>query len=100
MMSKGGRIVKVGLIGCGGIAPLHLKAYKRLSDVQIVGLSDLNLERAKNLANAFNVNKTYENYQEMFEKENLDLVDICTPVSTHSKIVCDAAKLVPAVLVE
>jgi predicted dehydrogenase len=92
--------VKVGLIGCGGIAPLHLKAYKRLGDVQVVSLSDLNLERAKNLATAFDVSKTYENYHEMFEKENLDLVDICTPVSTHSKIVCDAAKHVPAVLVE
>ena len=92
--------MKIGLIGCGGIAPLHLKAYKRLDDVEIVSLSDLNLERAKGLANAFKVGKTYENYHEMFEKENLDLVDICTPVSTHSTIVCDAAKHVPSVLVE
>jgi predicted dehydrogenase len=92
--------LKIGLIGCGGIAPLHLKAYKRLDDIEIVSLADLNLGRAKELASVFNVANVYENYEEMFEKENLDLVDICTPVSTHSKIVCDAAKHVSNILVE
>ncbi|MCW4048003.1 MAG: Gfo/Idh/MocA family oxidoreductase [Candidatus Bathyarchaeota archaeon] len=92
--------MKVGVIGCGGIAPLHIKAYKRLVDVEVVGLADLNIERAKSLAAEFNVPKTFGNYIEMFEKEKLDLVDICTPVSTHARIVCDASKFVPAVLVE
>jgi predicted dehydrogenase len=92
--------LKVGVIGCGGIAPLHLKAYRNLEKVEIVSLTDLNLERAKSLAARFGVARTYENYQDMFEKEDLDLVDICTPVSTHSKIVCDAAESVPAILVE
>jgi predicted dehydrogenase len=36
----------------------------------------------------------------MFKTQNLDLVDICTPVSTHRKIVCDSAEEVPSILVE
>jgi predicted dehydrogenase len=92
--------MKVGVIGCGGIAPIHIGVYKNLNNVELVSLCDLNQERAKVLASKFNVNKVYSNYFEMFEKEHLDLVDICTPVSTHARIVCDAAKNVPAILVE
>lgn len=92
--------MKVGVVGCGGIAPLHLKAYQRLKDVEVVGLCDLNQDRVKNLATEFQIENTYKDYWDMFEKEKPDLVDICTPVSTHARIVCDAAKAVPAILVE
>jgi len=92
--------MKVGIIGCGGIAPSHIEVYQKLKNVEIVSLCDLNSERAKNLATRFQIEKTFGDYWEMFEKEDLDLVDICTPVSTHARIVCDAAKAVPAILVE
>lgn len=92
--------MKVGIIGCGGIASSHIQAYKKLKNVNVVALCDLNLERTKNLAAKFKIKETFRNYWDMFEKENLDLVDICTPVSTHARIVCDAAKVVPAILLE
>lgn len=92
--------MKVGVIGCGGIAPIHIKVYRSLKDVKVVSLCDLNLDRAKNLAARFKIEKTFGNYWDMFEKEDLDFVDICTPVSTHARIVCDVAKAVPAILVE
>ena len=92
--------MKVGLIGCGGIAPSHIKVYQGMNNVKVVGLCDLNLAKAKNLAAEFKIKKTFQNYWDMFENEELNLVDICTPVSTHARIVCDAAKAVPAILVE
>jgi predicted dehydrogenase len=92
--------MKVGIIGCGGIAPLHIRVYKKLKGVEVASLCDLNVERAKNLANRFSVSKTYSDYLEMFEREKLDLVDICTPVSTHLRIVSHAAETVPSILVE
>jgi len=93
--------VKVGIIGCGGISPLHLRVYKNLKNVEVVGLCDLNLKRARNLAAMFQITKTFGDYWDMFEKEDLDLVDVCTPVSTHARIVCDVAKAsVPAIFVE
>ena len=92
--------MKVGLIGCGGIAPSHIKVYQKLKSVEVAALCDLNSERARNLAARFNIDKIYTDYRDMFEKEHLDLVDICTPVSTHAQIVCDVAKAVPAILLE
>ena len=92
--------MRVSIIGCGGIAASHIKAYKSLKDIEVVSLCDLNIDRAKTLAAKFKIQKTFADYNDMLEKEDLDLVDICTPVSTHAKIVCDAAKDVPAILLE
>lgn len=92
--------MNVGLIGCGGIAPSHLKVYKNLKDVNVVAVCDLNIEKAKHLASQYKVKNYYENYWDMIEKEELDLVDVCTPVSTHAKIICDISHTVPAILVE
>jgi len=92
--------MKVGVIGCGGIAPSHIQVYQGLKNVKVVALCDLNLEKAKNLAARFEIEKTFRDYWDMLEKEDLDLVDICTPVSTHARIVCDTAKAVPAIFVE
>jgi len=92
--------MRVGLIGCGGISHTHLEAYKRIKSVKVVALCDLTVERAKSLAKKFQVERVFENYMDMIESGKLDLVDICTPVSTHAKIICDVAKVVPAVFVE
>jgi predicted dehydrogenase len=92
--------MKVGVIGCGGIAPVHIQVYQGLKNVNVVSLCDLNLDRAKHLAAKFQIEKTYKDYWDMFKKEGLDFVDICTPVSTHATVVSDAAEEVPAILVE
>lgn len=92
--------MKVGIIGCGGIAPSHIRVYQKIKNVKVVGLCDLNLEKAENLAAKFRIEKIFDNYWDLFEIEDLGIVDICTPASTHARIVCDAAKAVPAILVE
>ncbi|MEM3765636.1 MAG: Gfo/Idh/MocA family oxidoreductase [Candidatus Bathyarchaeia archaeon] len=92
--------MNVGLIGCGGIANLHLKALKSIKGVNIVGVCDLNLKKAKEIAYKFKVKKFFQDYNDLFEIKDLELVDICTPISTHAQIVCDAARVVPAILVE
>ncbi len=92
--------MNVGLIGCGGISNLHMKVLNRIDSVKVVAVCDLNLERAKDTAHRFDVKKIYTDYNELLRVEKLDLVDICTPVSTHSRIACDVAKVVPAIFVE
>ncbi|MGA2683085.1 MAG: Gfo/Idh/MocA family oxidoreductase [Candidatus Bathyarchaeia archaeon] len=92
--------MNVGLIGCGGIANVHMRVLKSIRDVNVVGVCDLNLERAKKLGHRFNVEKVFGDYNDLLDIKDLGLVDVCTPVSTHQRIVCDAVKAVPAVLVE
>ena len=93
-------IMNVGLIGCGGIANAHMEVLNKIENVRVAAVCDLNLARAKDIARRFNVKKTYTNYDEFLSDENLDLVDICTPVSTYARIACDVAKVVPAIFLE
>ena len=99
-MVKVNNMIKVGIIGCGGIAPLHVQAYNTIDDVEIISLCDLNISKANDLARKFRVKKTYDNYLDMIESTELDLIDICTPTTTHARIVCDVAKAVPAIMLE
>jgi len=94
--------MKVGLVGCGRVAHIHMDAYKSLKDmnVNVVAVSDADINRARNFAQQYKIDKVFSNYADLFEIKDLDLVDICTPTSTHKSIVCDAAKCGLNVLVE
>jgi predicted dehydrogenase len=85
-------MMKVGLIGCGMVARLHMKAYKAMKNVQVVALSDMDIKRAQTFAKPYGIEKTFSNYFDLFALKDLDFVDICTPTSTHETVVRDAAK--------
>ena len=80
-------MIKMGIIGLGGIAGAHLLAYKRLSNVQVVAAADTSRESARSyeLIKDSNI-KLYSDYADMIEKEELDAVDICAPSYLHKEI--------------
>jgi UDP-N-acetyl-2-amino-2-deoxyglucuronate dehydrogenase len=84
--------MKVGLIGCGRVAHIKMSAYNALENVDVVAVSDTDINRAKAFATPYKIEKTFSNYLDLFEMKDLDFVDVCTPTSTHESIVCDAAK--------
>ena len=84
--------MKVGLVGCGRVAHIHMDAYKTMKNVNVVAVSDTDVRRAKAFAKPYKIDKTFSSYADLFEIKDLDMVDICTPTSTHKSIVCDAAK--------
>lgn len=92
--------MKVGLIGCGRVAHIHMGAYKVMKNVSVVAVSDSDVKRAKTFAEPYKIDKVFSNYMDLFEVKDLGFVDICTPTSTHESIVCDAAKSGLNVLME
>ena len=58
-------MVKVGIIGCGKIAQVrHIPEYLDNPNAKLTGLYDLNLQRAKELAEKYDC-KSYESVEEM-----------------------------------
>lgn len=92
--------MKVGLIGCGRVAHIHMGAYKAMSKVNVVAVSDADINRAKAFAGPYKIDKVFSNYKDLFEVKDLDFVDVCTPTSTHESIVRDTAKSGLNVLIE
>lgn len=83
------RKLRYGLIGAGNNAvKKHLSAYAELENVEIVAISDINVENAEKVAEKFNVSKekVYKDYQVMINEENLDIVSVTTPNSLHADI--------------
>jgi UDP-N-acetyl-2-amino-2-deoxyglucuronate dehydrogenase len=93
-------MVKVGLIGCGMVSRIHLRAYQLLKNVQVVAVSDMNAKRAEDFAKTYKIEKSFSNYFDLFALKDIDFVDVCTPTSTHETVVRDAAKAGINVLME
>jgi predicted dehydrogenase len=78
--------LRIGIIGVGGIAQTrHIPAFLELSDqCTITALSDVNLDRAKEVAETYNIPYVFKDYQNLFS--HVDAVCICTPNKFHAEI--------------
>jgi len=77
-----------------------MRVYRNINNAKVVAVSDVDPKKARNFAEKYGVNKFFTDYVDILEIKDLDLVDICTPTSTHSRIVCDAAKFGHNILLE
>jgi predicted dehydrogenase len=83
--------IKVGLVGSGFVAELHMYAYKRAYGVDaevaaVVSRGDHVQEFAKKHAIA----QTYRDYRALLADRTIDLVDICTPPALHAEMIVNA----------
>ena len=84
------KTMRAGVIGVGFIGVAHIEALRRLGFVNVVALAD-NVN-AHEKAEELYIPKGYINYKEMIDKENLDVVHICTPNSMHFEMAMYAMK--------
>ncbi|HNQ39084.1 MAG TPA: Gfo/Idh/MocA family oxidoreductase [Candidatus Cloacimonas sp.] len=85
------KTVKIGLIGCGRISKNHLDAVTQIPEAEFVAACDIVEEKMQAIAENYGIKNLYPNYQEMLEKEKLDLVSICTPSGLHPQMGIDVA---------
>lgn len=84
--------MNIGLIGCGRVSEIHMSAYNNIPEANVIAVSDINLDRAKAFSQKYNIKNVYNDCSKLLELKNLEFVDICTPISTHAKIACEASK--------
>lgn len=83
--------LRIGFVGSGTIARIHMKNLSEMEEVEIVSICDILLGRAEKEAKKFNA-KVYCDYKKMFDEERLDGCYICVPPFAHSSIESLAAK--------
>ncbi len=80
-----GKTVRVGLVGCGGIAAEHAKFLKGLGHVKLVACCDAARGRAAEFAGKHGVGASYDSLDGMLAAGGLDAVHILTPpTATHA----------------
>ena len=90
---------KVGIIGAGYVSAHHLRALKTIASVEVVGIADLDLVRAKAVAKAFNLPSAYGSVEELLAS-GVDVVHVLTPPAFHAALVIQALQAGVHVLVE
>jgi len=78
MKQENGSIVKVGIVGCGGIASHHAKSYVEVGGAELCAFCDVSAERAERLAQEFG-GRAYTDLGEMLDGEELQAVSLLTP---------------------
>lgn len=76
-------MLKIGLVGCGGIAQVHAHVLREMPEVDFCACADVRIERAKEMM-APTGGRAYASLEEMLAAEQLDVVHICTPHYLHT----------------
>lgn len=95
-------MLNVAILGTGGIATTHIRAYKTFSHrARVVALCDLYPEKAKTLAEQEGLKADiYKEYRDVMNRSDIDLVSICLPPSVHAETTIAALRSGKHVLVE
>ena len=73
-------MLKVGLVGVGGISGAHIPAWDKREDAELVALCDIRPERMEQ----YEGKRHYLDFDEMLANEELDILDICLPTYLHA----------------
>lgn len=91
--------MRFGIIGAGVIGPTHANAIRTLPDAELVAVADVIPERAYKMADTYGIH-AYADIQSMLDKEQLDVVTVCTPSGMHGEHACMAMRSGRNVIVE
>lgn len=91
--------LRVGLIGLGEVAEVHLAAYAEVDQIEVVAGAEIQVKRLDFMIRKWGF-KGYEDFKVMLDKEKLDVVCILTPPRTHQEITEKAAEYGVHVLCE
>jgi predicted dehydrogenase len=94
--------LRIGIIGCGGIAHAHANSYKNFPDVEVVAGADIIPGKARKFLDEFGWTdaKDYDSAEALCERDDIDAVSVCTYNSEHAHCAVAALKSGKHVLLE
>jgi predicted dehydrogenase len=92
--------VGIGIIGTGFARTTQIPGFRDCMGAKVVAIASRNRERANAVANEFGIEHVANDWQELVARNDIDLVSIVTPPSTHMEITLAALEQRKAVLCE
>ena len=77
--------VKIGMIGCGQIANMHLHAYQELP-VEIVAAADIDEAALARAAQEYDIKHPVTDFRELLKIEEIQAVDVCLHNNLHAPV--------------
>lgn len=83
--------MKSAIIGCGSIAAVHAKSIMKMEGCKLAAVADVIPERAESMAREYGA-VPYTDWKQMLEKEEIDVLHICTPHYLHTPMAAEALR--------
>lgn len=84
--------LKVGIVGTGRIGKVHtMSIMNHLPQVEIKGVTDIDLERAREWAAQAGIGTVYGDYKALLADPEINAVLVCSSTDTHADIAVAAA---------
>jgi predicted dehydrogenase len=92
--------LRVGVIGAGKMGLLHSGIFNNLDGCVLSAISEKDTLMASIIKGYMPTIRVYQNYKEMLEREELDIVAITTPIFLHREMIQDSMNGNLAIFVE
>ena len=93
--------IRVAVLGAGNWArSAHIPGYKRDSRCEVVVVCDPQMHLAETVADQFDIHDVLSDHREIFGRDDIDLVDVCTGNEMHFELTCAALEAGKHVLCE
>jgi predicted dehydrogenase len=79
-------MIRIGIIGTGGMANAHAKSFGSIPGVRLVACCDVVQSRAEEFAKKHEIPAVYTDYRRMLAREKLDGVTNVTPDAMHCPV--------------
>ena len=85
--------VRVGLVGCGFVAELHMYAYQRVYglDAQVTAVAARG-DHVLDFAKKHQIRTSHRDFRALLADKEIDVVDICTPPALHATMIVEAVQ--------
>ncbi|MGL5434661.1 MAG: Gfo/Idh/MocA family protein [Lachnospiraceae bacterium] len=85
---------RVGVVGCGNIGSVHAMTIANLNEARLCAFADIRPDRARAFAEQYTTAgaAVYNSLEAMLDREDLDVVHICTPHVCHVPMAITALK--------
>jgi predicted dehydrogenase len=78
------RRLGIGVLGAHAWAEkAHLPGYAAYPRANVVAICDVEIERARAMAQKFGIPRVYGDHRELLADPEVEMVDVCTPTHTH-----------------
>lgn len=80
------KVLKVGVVGVGGIAHTHFPGWNASPDAEIVAFADIKPDVLRRVGKEQGVKLLYDHNDDLFANKDVDIVDVCTPNMYHTPL--------------
>jgi len=80
------KILKVGIVGVGGISNTHLPGWEASEHAEIVAGCDIQEEILSDWGKKHGVKKLATDHTELFSDPDIDIIDVCVPNMYHAPL--------------